>query len=78
MKWFKEEEEIITTTVELYEIVEVEDTVTLVIKSVKPDNAGNYYAQIINDAGSISTNKAQLIVNRMLKILNKKNKFVKN
>lgn len=62
IKWFKEEEEI-TTTVETYEVVEIEDTVTLIIKSAKPENAGNYFAQLINEAGTISTNKAQLIVN---------------
>lgn len=62
IKWFKEEEEI-TTTVEIYEVVEIEDTVTLIIKSAKPENAGNYYAQLLNEAGTISTNKAQLIVN---------------
>jgi len=37
--------------------------VTLIVKSAKPDNAGNYFAQLINEAGTISTNKAQLIVN---------------
>lgn len=63
IKWFKEEEEIITTTVETYEVVETEDTVTLIIKSAKPDNAGNYFAQLINEAGTISTNKALLVVN---------------
>lgn len=63
VKWFKEEEEI-TTIVETYEVVETEDTITLIIKSAKPENAGNYFAQLLNEAGTISTNKAQLIVNR--------------
>lgn len=62
VKWFKEEEEIITT-IETYEVVESEDTVTLIIKSTKPDHSGNYFAQLLNEAGTISTNKAQLIVN---------------
>lgn len=66
VKWFKEEEEIITTTVETYEVIEVEDTVTLIIKNVKPENAGNYYAQILNEAGTINTNKATLVVNSKL------------
>lgn len=65
VKWFKEEEEIVTTTVEIYEVVEVEDTVTLIIKSAKPENAGNYYAQLVNDAGQISSNKALLVVNSL-------------
>lgn len=64
IKWFKEEEEI-TITEEYYEVIETEDTVTLIIKVAKPENAGNYFAQLINEAGTISTNKAQLIVNRM-------------
>lgn len=63
VKWFKEEEEIVTT-VETYEVVEIEDTITLIIKGAKPENAGNYFAQLLNEAGTISTNKAQLIVNR--------------
>lgn len=63
VKWFKEEEEIVTTTVEVYEVIEIEDTVTLIIKSAKPEHAGNYYAQLINEAGQVNCNKAQLIVN---------------
>jgi len=43
--------------------VELEDTVTLIIKSAKPKDSGSYYAQLINDAGQINTNKAQLVVN---------------
>ncbi len=62
VKWFKEEEEIVTT-VETYEVVEFEDTVTLIIKSAKPENSGNYYAQLVNEAGQATTNKAQLTVN---------------
>jgi predicted PurR-regulated permease PerM len=66
VKWFKEEEEIITTIEETYEVIETEDTVTLILKSAKPENAGNYHAQLVNEAGQISTNKAQLVVNSML------------
>lgn len=62
VKWFKDEEEI-TTTTETYEIIEFEDTVTLIIKSAKPENSGNYHAQLVNEAGQIATNKAQLTVN---------------
>lgn len=63
VKWFKEEEEIVIT-VETYEIVETEDSVTLIIKSAKPDHTGNYSAQLTNEAGQASTNKALLTVNR--------------
>lgn len=69
IKWFKEEEEIITTVTETYEVIEIEDTITLIIKSAKPEHAGNYFAQLINEAGTISTNKAQLIVNSALSFL---------
>lgn len=63
VKWFYEEEEIITETTELYEVIESEDIITLIVKNVKPTNSGNYYAQLVNDAGQLSSNKAQLIVN---------------
>jgi len=63
VKWFKEEEEIVIT--EIYEIVEIEDTVTLIIKSAKPEHSGNYYAQVINEAGQVNSNKASLTVNSM-------------
>ena len=61
--WYKEEEEIITTVEESYEVIETEDTVQFIIKSVKPENSGNYFAKLNNEAGSISSNKAQLLVN---------------
>lgn len=63
VKWFKEEEEIVIT-VETYEIVETEDTVTLIIKSAKPEHTGNYSARLTNEAGQANTNKALLSVNR--------------
>jgi hypothetical protein len=65
VKWFKEEEEIITTVEEIYEVIETEDTVQFIIKSVKPENSGNYFAKLINEAGSANSNKAQLLVNSM-------------
>ena len=66
VKWFIEEEEIITINNEQYEVTEIEETVILTIKNVKTENTGNYYAILINEAGSVSSNKAQLIVNSML------------
>ncbi len=65
VKWFIEEEEIITVTNEQYEITEEEDSFTLLIKSVKIENSGNYYAQLINETGSFNSNKATLTVNSM-------------
>lgn len=64
VKWFREEEEIIIESTEIYEVIEEEDTVTLIIKSAKPEHSGNYFAQLYNDAGQLNSNKAQLIVNR--------------
>ena len=64
IKWFKEEEEIIITE-ESYEVIEIEDSVSLIIKSVKVDKAGSYYAQLTNEVTTISSNKAQLVVNSM-------------
>ena len=66
VKWFREEEEILTETTEVYEITEVEDTITLIIKSAKPEHSGNYYAQLFNEAGVLNSKKTQLIVNSKL------------
>ncbi len=62
VKWFIEEEEIITVSNETYEVTETEDTVYLIIKSIKPENAGNYHAVLYNEAGSVTSNTAQLTV----------------
>ena len=50
-------------------MIESDDFITLIIKNVKPKNSGNYFAQLVNDAGQLSTNKAQLIVNSMFYFL---------
>ncbi len=62
LKWFFEEEEIVITE-EHYEVTEVEEAVTLTIKNVRAADAGSYFARLVNEAGSVSTNKAQLNVN---------------
>ena len=62
MKWFREEEEIVFTE-ETYEIIETEDSVQFIIKSTKSEHTGFYYVELTNDAGKITSNKAQLIVN---------------
>ena len=49
-------------------MIETDDIITLIVKNVKPQNSGNYYAQLVNEAGQLSTNKAQLIVNSKLNI----------
>jgi hypothetical protein len=62
VKWFKDDKEIGEPSIDVYEIVETEDSVTLVIKSTKPEDAGNYSAQLTNEAGQVVSNKAQLTV----------------
>jgi hypothetical protein len=63
-KWFKDEEEIVVSTEEdTYEFIETEDSIQFIIKSAKPLNTGSYHAVLTNDAGQMSTNKAQLVVN---------------
>ena len=62
-KWFKDEEEIIITEETLYEFIETEESVQFIIKSVSPASTGSYFVQLSNEAGQVSSNKAQLIVN---------------
>ena len=59
--WFKEDQEI--TISEEYEVEETEDTVTLIIKCARLPNMGSYHAQLTNEAGQVTSNKAQLTVN---------------
>ena len=62
VKWFKDEEEIVTN--EEYEIIESEDEIILIIKSCKsPNNLGNYFAKISNEFGEIVTNKSTITIN---------------
>ena len=62
MKWFKEEEEIDTTIIDSYEVIDLDETVTLVIKSVRPSDSGPYSARVTNEAGTVLSNKAILSV----------------
>ena len=63
VKWFIEETEIITVENETYEVTETEEVVSLTVKNVKTEHSGNYYAQLVNEAGSFESNKASLTVN---------------
>lgn len=70
-KWFKDDEEIVVNTEEdVYEFVETEESIQFIIKSVKPSNTGSYHVQLTNEAGQVSTNKAQLVVNSKSSDLN--------
>lgn len=62
MKWFKEEKEL-EPNEDLYNMRIYDDSVQLNIISAKPEFAGTYFVELTNDAGKVSSNKAQLIVN---------------
>ena len=64
IKWFKNDEEIIIENNDFFEVIVMEDTISLLIKNVKPVNAGYYHAQLTNYAGKTISNKAQFIINR--------------
>ena len=72
VKWFKDEIEIqIDDTIELSEVVENE--ISFTIKACKSlDNAGVYYAKIINDFGEVISNKATLTINSNVLLFKKK------
>ena len=65
VKWFRDEEEIISS--EEYEIIESEEESVLIIKICKsPNNNGNYYAKIANEFGEVVTNKSAITINSEL------------
>lgn len=59
-KWFIQDQEI--TASDVYEMTSVEDSLSLTIKSTRPEHSGQYSAEVFNPAGSVSTNKASLTV----------------
>lgn len=64
IKWYKNGEEIVETVEETFEIVEEEETYTLLIKSSKPQDSGEYQAVITNDVGQIKTKKIKVQVQK--------------
>lgn len=70
VKWFHNEEEVLIIESEnLYEIIQTDEAIEFVIKNVKSENSGTYYAKVVNDAGQSVSNKAQLVVSRSPKII---------
>jgi len=65
IKWFKEEILIDTTFIESFEQIDLEDSSTLIIKSVKNESSGSYYTQLSNEVATINSNKALVVVNSM-------------
>lgn len=70
IRWFKEEVEIDANNIDLYEIVESDESVTFIIKKVKIENSGNYHAKIVNETGATKTNNSQLAVNYAPRFIN--------
>jgi hemicentin len=64
VKWYKNGEEIIETVEETYEIVEEEETYTLLIKNAKPKDTAEYQAVITNDVGQVKSKKIKVQVQK--------------
>ena len=63
VKLFKDEEEL-DFTLENFDIVETEDFYSFKFNKLSKINAGTYYLELNNQAGSFKSNKFQIIVNR--------------
>lgn len=64
VKWFKDGQEVVETVEEQFEIVEEEETYTLLIKNAKPKQSGEYQAVISNDVGEVKTKKIKVLVQK--------------
>lgn len=64
VKWYKDGEEIIETVEEEYEIIEEEETYTLLIKRAKPKDSGEYQAVVTNDVGQVKSKKIKVQVQK--------------
>lgn len=64
VKWYKDGEEIVETVEEDYEIIEEEETYTLLIKNSKPKDSGEYQAVITNDVGQVKSKKVKVQVQK--------------
>jgi hemicentin len=64
VKWYKDGEEIIKTVEEEYEMVEEEETYTLLMKRPQPKDSGEYQAVITNDVGQIKSKKIKVQIQK--------------
>ena len=64
VKWYKDGEEIVETVEEEYEIIEEEETYTLLIKNPKPQASGEYQAVITNEVGQVKSKKIKVQVQK--------------
>jgi hypothetical protein len=75
VKWYKDGEEITETFEEDYEIVEEEETYTLLIKNSKPKSSGEYQAVITNDVGQIKSKKIKVQIQKAPELKKKPEAF---
>ena len=64
VKWYKDGEEIIKTVEEEYEIIEEEETYTLLMKRPQPKESGEYQAVITNDVGQVKSKKIKVQIQK--------------
>ncbi|CAF1655594.1 unnamed protein product, partial [Adineta ricciae] len=64
VKWYKDGEEIIETVEEEYEMVEEEETYTLLMKRALPKDSGEYQAVITNDVGQVKSKKIKVQIQK--------------
>lgn len=70
-KWYKNDEEIIQTDEEEYELIEEEETYTLLIKRAQPKDSGDYQAVLTNDAGQVKSKKVKVNVQKAPRLTKK-------
>ncbi|CAF1262379.1 unnamed protein product, partial [Rotaria sordida] len=71
VKWYKDGEEIIKTVEEEYEIIEEEETFTLLLKRAQPKDSGEYQAVITNDVGQIKSKKIKVQIQKAAQLKKK-------
>ena len=75
-KWYKNDEEIIQTVEEEYEIIEEEETYTLLIKRAQPKDSGDYQAVLSNDAGQVKSKKVKVNIQKAPELKSKPDSVV--
>jgi hemicentin len=76
VKWYKNGEEVVQTVEENYEIIEGEETYTLLIKNAKPKNTGEYQAVVTNDVGQAKSKKIKVQVQKAPELKKKPQPFL--
>ena len=64
VKWYKDGEEIVKTVEEEYDMIEEEETYTLLLKRPQPKDSGEYQAVITNDVGQVKSKKIKVQIQK--------------